>query len=70
MYSDFQKIGNRFPSFLQISEDSTNQPNTTKNGTDEKPSDTALKMASQLFQLTCGRNFSGNPFSSGGAASR
>ena len=61
--SDLQELTENIPSFTAPS--MTMDSNSTSNDTD-----TTLAMVSRLSSLVCGRNITGNPFSSGGQAMR
>ena len=72
MFSDFQSLTNDFePLVGDLSLDESGQDlNATERSDNVTAPDNPLVTISQLSRLVCGRNISGNPFSSGGQANR
>ena len=71
-FSDFQTLTSDFePLVGDLSLDESGQDlNATERSDNVTAPDNPLVTISQLSRLVCGRNISGNPFSSGGQANR
>ena len=71
-FSDIQSLASDFQPF--VGDLSLDESELDLNGTERSSNLTApdnpLVTISQLSRLVCGRNISGNPFSSGGQANR
>lgn len=72
IFSDFQSLTRDFqPLVGELSIDESEPGlNATERSSNLTAPDTPLVTISQLSRLVCGRNISGNPFSSGGQANR
>ena len=68
IFSDFQSLTRDLPPLVGESLDESDL-NGTESGNLTAP-DNPLVTISRLSRLVCGRNISGNPFSSGGQANR
>ena len=69
IFSDFQSLTRDLPPLVGDLSLAESDLNGTESGNLTAP-DNPLVTISQLSRLVCGRNISGNPFSSGGQANR